>query len=363
MCVYFIQIGLISFVALVLKITRIDIQKGTGKRVFLFCSFICLVLIEGLRGYTIGTDTYSYVSLFRSSDYSKFEPLFRAFSLAIRRLTNNPSIYLLACSALLNGFVLVAVARCPVNPFLSVFFHITLYQYLSHFNLMRQGIALAITLVAFSYAREERIGWYLLWTACAILFHKSAVTGLSFLVFWGNPLQRFPLISYHSKIDKLVLRQLAPPLTLLVLSVFVYSISWLLTDIVSRLGFYDVYLGSHYFSSGGIRDYIVSFFFFVAYCWLADTHGKERIIDMTILIFATICSAISLKVQIFDRITLYYTWVSILIYPKIISQSRIKEKRLRGMIAILIALACLLYYIYLLSNGYMRVRDYYFQIM
>ena len=83
--------------------------EKNNKKTYSILICIILTLIAGLRHYTIGNDTITYLRFFNNvlSSYmtSRYEIGFIYFTLFIRRITDNFTIYLLIISFLFNYII------------------------------------------------------------------------------------------------------------------------------------------------------------------------------------------------------------------------------------------------------------------
>lgn len=156
-------------------------------------------IIAGLRDFSVGIDVNLYVKpvfdyasnvafpyeLFKISSISDIEPGFRIFAYIISRFTNNAHWFLFAISFLIGSCVyyslLVLRQKCSIMIgqviYLLMFYH-------ESYNLVRQYIAVSITLVAITFLIRKKIKLYFIFTVLAISFHTTAVLGLvCFLIY------------------------------------------------------------------------------------------------------------------------------------------------------------------------------------
>ena len=131
-------------------------EKRRSTKRWLAIACVILSLIEGLRDYTVGTDTVTYVAHFLGNDTAKFETGFELFTKAIRLFTDNPTVYLLCIAFVINGLVARAIYKMSKDAAVSLFIYITLYFYFNAFNGLRQYMAVALLLTTYTFLHERK---------------------------------------------------------------------------------------------------------------------------------------------------------------------------------------------------------------
>lgn len=109
------------------------------------------------------------------------EPGFYAWVRAISALTDDPQWLFVASSLLTVGLYYRFVVRMSASPALSIFIYVFGGAYLEAFNLVRQGIAIAILLNSIEFAMRGKHLRFFALTVLAASFHASA---LVWLVAW-----------------------------------------------------------------------------------------------------------------------------------------------------------------------------------
>jgi len=145
--------------------------------------FTALTLFGGLRGNYVGADTIVYVRWFE--DLSASNMIWDSFSgaeLGIKSLYavslwigQDPTIILLLASALVSFLYILGISRISKNPALSLFVLIGFGFYAFHLNGMRQGLALAVYMLAIPHLLSGRFIRYAAWVGLATLFHSTAI--------------------------------------------------------------------------------------------------------------------------------------------------------------------------------------------
>ena len=161
-------------------LTAKGIYRLSIEPVFWFAIFLTLLLFGGLR-YYVGTDFESYYTIFRDIcedwddlRYQGTEAGFVWLNRWISLFTDNPQWIIFIANGIISFFCTAALIKeSKFVPF-SIYIIFTTIYYQS-FNLVRQGMACSIVLLAFVYAKERK------WLRCyglilfAALFHRTAL--------------------------------------------------------------------------------------------------------------------------------------------------------------------------------------------
>lgn len=162
-------------------------QKALNRRAF-WMPLAALSLFAGVRSYRVGTDSGNYTSRFRNNldvynfQFNEFvEPGYQILEYGLLTITSH-YFWLFFTSAIVVVYCyLKIIKKYSVNYWFSVFFFITLGTYTFFFNGLRQGIAMAIFVLATPYLLEKRLIPYLVICFIASLFH---ITGLFMIPFY-----------------------------------------------------------------------------------------------------------------------------------------------------------------------------------
>jgi hypothetical protein len=156
---------------------------------------IIITLFASLRA-DVGTDTGSYLHIFESfkfeeeSIYEKYEAGF-SFLIHLLNIFNFPPFSLIIALGFIQGILLYYLVKRSSNPILFLAIYIGFFYFNFTFNILRAGVAALSTVLAISYALEEKKQNTFLCAFLACMFHVSS---LIFLV---------PFYFYRSK-NKLI---------------------------------------------------------------------------------------------------------------------------------------------------------------
>ena len=160
----------------------IVLEKQALNRKSFWVPLIVLSLFSGIRSFRVGTDSGNYTRDFRRSlDIYNFqfnesvEIGYQVLKYILLSLTYS-YFWLFWLSGLIVVYCyLKVIRRYSVNYWFSVFLLITLGVYTFFFNGLRQGLAMAIFVLAIPYLLEKRFVRYFLVCIVASLFHVTAL--------------------------------------------------------------------------------------------------------------------------------------------------------------------------------------------
>ena len=143
-----------------------------------------MVLVAGLRSYSVGTDSGSYVRYFNiirtfadvtANGQIMGEYGFWILTWLIHFISNQYMAFFLVIALIVVGCYQWVIVKHSARIEISLFVFITMGFYTFFFNGARQGIACAIFALAISPLLEKNFPKYLLYVLFAFLFHKTAI--------------------------------------------------------------------------------------------------------------------------------------------------------------------------------------------
>lgn len=205
-------IYIIGFAVSLFVIRSIEKKKYNGMKFFGGAAFAIFFpcLIAGLRAITIGTDVKMYVeplyklayeaadfAAYRQAGYNswrymhvyEFEALFSIIIYIVAKVFKSFQVNLFVIELLVIGPVFGALVNIKKKiPTFSICMGMLMFYtmfYNVSLNLMRQSIAMAFILLAFSFLILEKRGWAIFAAVLAFGFHKTALLGLVvYVVYW-----------------------------------------------------------------------------------------------------------------------------------------------------------------------------------
>lgn len=161
------------------------VAEKTQQKFFVFLLVFVLSIVAGMRAYSVGRDTHSYISIFETIENGGIilqEIGFEWFSKIILWLTGSKSFLLFVYALIIYGCIVLRLwdfRECSSFSITVITFY-SLY-YFESLNIMRQFVAMAILFYATRYLAERGYIKYLVALLIATTFHTSALLGIGFL--------------------------------------------------------------------------------------------------------------------------------------------------------------------------------------
>lgn len=155
---------------------------------------VVLILFEGFRSSTVGTDTGGYCRgyMYHSSIWWMLdmtnpkvvfaEPGLRVVSEIASCFSSNYISFLTVGAVIMVGSALTAIRQNSINFTASLFVYITLAFYLFGFAGIRQGFAISIYIWGICFLKDNKTWQYIGVVLIAALFHKSIIVALPFFL-------------------------------------------------------------------------------------------------------------------------------------------------------------------------------------
>lgn len=150
----------------------------------LWTAISLLVMFQGLRSTSIGTDTGNYKYMYdivttTQSIWVSTEIGYNALNVSLSLLTGGyfPALQI-AISAIVVGFYCIGIVKMTSYRSIALLLFIFLGSYTFSFNAARQGIAVAVCFLALHFLVRRRAGPYFALVGVSALFHYSAVVVL-----------------------------------------------------------------------------------------------------------------------------------------------------------------------------------------
>lgn len=305
MIIYIIQIVIIAFLGAGIHPRR-NLQR---KKIFLWISFLILVIVSGFRDISVGTDTSSYVNMFNninniSFSLSRYEIGFLYYLKLIRLITDNTTIFLLVNSIICIGSTSIFVYKHSEDPCLSILLYIVLKSYFFQMTGIRQSLATAILLTAFSLLltklnlKNSIISGLLI--ALAILFHTMALVAYIPFLMWVWPKKR--LINWITP-SKTLKWSIILSVTSFVLYPYIMRLVLLLLPKYS-LYFSGIWSDSNY--SASLFKLLIQVAFLIAgviYLQKKDKLFECDRFSLLMIMFSVIVGTLAMRMEIWGRLT------------------------------------------------------------
>ena len=277
------------------------------------CVFISMVLLAGLRDYSVGTDSVNYVRSFErvaffsegineASQTGEFG--YWAINWLVRSLSDQYIFLFLTIAMIIGVCYQSAILKYSYNPTISFYAFISLGFYTFFFNAARQGLACAVCALSVGPLIKGEFKKYLIVVLTATLFHKTAIIML--------PL--YFLLRMKSSVYTTLLFFVLGLLSALSLSFVVESIS----QFDSRFQGYAT-AGERGGVVMSIFNILFWLFFYLFRKWVALYRKQYYDIFLNMLFFSAIVSLMSLLFRINPsgvlRLTMYFNIAAIFLLP------------------------------------------------
>ncbi len=179
MVVYLAQMAIIGVLGGVTGATK----SKVGRKRFVVFACLLLIVVSGLRKYSVGVDTLQYWNAYQTAwlGHSWYETGFLYLLRALSAVSPDPQILLFFTSAFMTACVGYAVYRLDCNPVLALFLYVSLLTYATFMNLMRQGLAAAIIIAAVPWLVSGKRLRFAVAVLVASLFHSTAIVMLALI--------------------------------------------------------------------------------------------------------------------------------------------------------------------------------------
>lgn len=171
-----------------LNIITLPLVNINYKKVYLYLNGIVLWMIMGLRGFFIGSDTPSYVSIYNNIENmniphsfinwffpknARFENGYLIFNKFLHSINPNPRFLLVIYTFICVLCLIFMINKLNINPAIGIIAYESLLMPFMMSGI-RQAMAISFCMVAFVFAVEKRPGYFLLFNYLAISMHATA---------------------------------------------------------------------------------------------------------------------------------------------------------------------------------------------
>lgn len=314
--------------------------------IFLVLTGMILILFSGLRG-GFTSDYQSYVNLF--DFYNKFslsqifhyqfgqEIGYVLLSRFVGFFTDSSIPLMLLAAAITIVFFFVEIKENSEYVWLSVLFFVTIGQFYTSFNLIRQILAVAIIFAGSEYLYKKKILKYIIVILIASLFHKTALIMIPF----------YFILNLKFSWKKMVI-------TFFGLLLIIMNFNVILVFIQKY--FYSYYKATYYGMSGYSYKNIILpcaiLIFVLLHKSLLDTKNENKTnIWVNSMVFYAFFSILGMKVQLIERLAQYFAPFVLLIIPLIVFKQ--ENKYLRAVYIFTIVVLSVAYnYVTLKGTGF-----------
>jgi hypothetical protein len=158
------------------------INNNFHKKKYLIAATVILIVIAGLRHYTVGVDSMQYYYSYRmiaglpwSRIFdTRYEAGYAVFCKLLSLLSKNPQFLFFITALFIDGVIAWFIYRYSPNYWMSIYLYISMGFYYNTMNILRQSLALCIILLGLPLLLKKKRIWFLLIVVLAAQFHSSA---------------------------------------------------------------------------------------------------------------------------------------------------------------------------------------------
>jgi len=339
--------------------TRSKTKIATGTKMYLFFTFLQLALIGGLRGVSVGTDTWNYENYFNMTLDASFSYLlgmrmengFVFLYALIGRLGGNYSVALFVTNGIVVGGFIILIKNHSVNVVFSVFLLITLGYFQASFNGVRHFMATVFLLNSLGYINSKKPIKFAIMILLASLFHRVAII---FLLLYFIRFIRWEKTTF-------------------IIFFVVVAISFIFFDLFVNIGVliwpaFSFYLDTVFFqpNTGWLKAVTYTLMLgmlLMIVCFmprrgkLITSSGKKYLLGrknniyFTIAMIVLACLILSYRVMMMiDRVALFFSPLFIVLIPNFLRL--IKNRGDRNILTSVFVVVCILHYIIIMQTGW-----------
>lgn len=202
MDIYIYNLVFIAILAALLDLIKNNVKHINIKKVFVTIICFQLIIIQGLRATSVGTDVDGYVNLLNIMKSSSFSSVFdqrMEFGFVtlvkiISLLQFNTQTYLFILSACIILPLGYTIYKYSDRPFISFYVYITLGFYSASFCTIRQHIAYGTIFLAIGSIKQRKLWKFILIVLFASTIHSSALIFLPSYFLARMKLNKFTVI-------------------------------------------------------------------------------------------------------------------------------------------------------------------------
>ena len=180
----------ISILCIFLIFSLLSYDQNKHRRVIFILLCLFLTFIAAMR-YNVGFDYPSYhfnisqmIKMGKMSSWQFYERIEPGCKLIINLtiLSGIPQLFFILSSSLTMLFVGITIHKISNDPILSLLIFLCFpFFYLATFTIIRQWLAIAIAMYAYTHLIRNKKGYFVFWTIFASFFHLSALISLILL--------------------------------------------------------------------------------------------------------------------------------------------------------------------------------------
>lgn len=311
-----------------------DVKKYRSLSLFLtIVSLTLLWVLTAFRGPSIGADTYSYISVFKSiaifgiNSNSQLEIGYLFLCKIISMVTSDPHIFLIIISTILYAGTCIYVIKYSYNPLVSACL-VFCFCFSIFTNILRQDLAMLIVLFAFQQIKKGNNCKAALLILFATLFHRTAY--IAFALFFAKFLP---------------CRNTKATIAIAIVAAALASSGVLNSFLMASSGNYVNYFTSARAETGSTATVIAMVRATFAYLLIRKSlpfDNRENQLSLAVCWLLLITSCFGFSTNIFNRISNYFLILLISEFPNALFSGELKNKELWSVLYCIASLALFL---------------------
>lgn len=346
-------ISLILIVATYGILMKQDIEKDKREKIILLVALGIMVLIFGLRGRSVGTDTNTYLDLYNQIGNTPVGELnriwteygYNIWNKLIYSISKSEQVFLILTGIFILGSGIYFIYKNSLNKLYSLFLYIAFMFFFSSMNIMRQFIALGIVFIALEFLYKEKNKLFFITIIIAAIFHETAIINLIF---------------YFIRNRKFIYKKM-----LIVSGILFVLIKIRIIDLIVSFTSFDGYMKTKLYGKGSWIHFMMYLAILVFIIGVIEMIKREKFLgiiktkfDMreNIILwgvfFSVIMQLCATQIQLFSRLAMYYMPFVIIAIPNTLEL--IEDRKIKRILYIVITIASILYmglYIYKGGQG------------
>lgn len=320
----------------------INFKEKNKKIAITIFLFTLLTTIAAIRSADVGVDTRQYYrnfSVIANLDWNqafstRYEIGFFAFCKILSYISTDPQIIIFFSSIFIIPVVGYFIYKESNFVAFSTLAYFLLNLYFFNMTGMRQSLAMSFIIFSFLNYKKKKYFMFVTNVIIASLFHSSALIFLT-----------IPLIDKVKYNKKTLIYTMIFAIICFILSDKVFSI---MTNVIGKYAGYEdsIFGESNYF---GALFQSAFFCYIYIFCHIIITKStnlkdyKENQFYLKLIGLAAIFEILSMRIQIFSRVALYFWIVSIILIPKAIKS--IERPKNKFYLSLIIYISLLMYWL------------------
>lgn len=316
-------------------------------KIFCVCSFLPFFITSAIR-YNVGTDYWHiyepYFDLINSGKDRFSEEGFNLLNRIAFWIYDDPAVMFAIVSLIIYTFVFLAIYQQSEHICFSILIFVISATFFNSMNQLRQAISMAIFLYSMKYIYQRRKLPYFLWIAFAFTMHTSALIYVPMYFLYGKKAK----LSIHLGIFAGCLIGFPIFKRVLIFAVSHTKYQWYLGSVFDEQNFY---LLGFLFAAATL---VICYFY---YYYGHNEEDLQYNFMLNLMFFGFLALLFSSVIPQSDRIYYCFTYVEILLMPKVVFSERLARRRIVLYMGIFVFYTVkLLYDVYV--NGWYYVVPY-----